>query len=607
MSFFNSFMKICFIVLIITFLSACGKGRGVPSSDPPENPESEVSLSEAPPSRQPEGKEVQASEGKVPPAPSSVGSEQKKEEDSLSAEATSSVALGKGDVSPFDNTPEVKVKEEEFPMMEHFTLKDFENSGLLGDIKEKDKHFYFSAAYLHNVFVYVDNSLRAGRMNPGLMGYFKPFCIDKDDCSKGIDLNSLTRSHIAYLVKLVGLFLPTVDTEVSKSDDEKVIQTESLLILQGFYKNMDVEHWIKKMEENNTTAIIINLSWSGIWSQESALFFRLGEYIQKKQIDLYIEGKCDFLCFNYLLPAARKIYMGPYGHVSTSGSIGGLMKDVTNTLPRQKKAIEERLIPPPYSTVGFVKKSFTDKILNLNFSQSVREDKVRNFFTAMEEWEEGVGTRIGKLLLKFIYDKPGKESLLDLSEEDIGEFSERLSPEEKASLKRFFIEIDPLSYTSNQYQFFLSGMAQVESDYYEDTIKVKESLVSSPGLGYTFFDFLDLASYLVKEDKYTEYFMVTRSYYDVPEDDRFYKDVAPSVGLLRSLGLDIKGENRLGMFELRPVSEGEDFNLEEFNVDDTSKTGKTLYLDEKRMMNCNFFALDATYTERELKDCLARE
>ena len=602
---FNSFMKIYFITLVITFLSACGKGRGVPFSDPQENPENEVSLSEVSPSRQPEKKEAQANGEKVPPAPSSVGLEQTKERDSLSAGATSPVALKEGDVSPVDNTPDAKVKEEEPAMIEHFTLKDFENSGLLGDVKEKDKdkHFYFSAAYLHDVLVYVDNALRAGRVNSGAMNYLKRLCVDKNDCSKGVDLNSLTRSHIAYLVKLAGMFLPTVDSEINKLDDEKVMKTESLLLLQGFYKNIDIEHWIKKMQENNTTSIIINLSWSGIWSHESALFFRLGEYIQKKQIDLYIEGKCDFLCFNYLLPAARKIYIGPYGHVSTRGSIRGLMKDVTNTLPRQKEAIELVLISPPYSTVGFVKESFMDKILGLHLPQSVREEKMQIFFESMEGWEkeEGMGKEIKDRLVRFIYDID-KESLLDLSEGDIGGFLESVSSDQQASLKRFFIEIDPLSYSSNQYVFSLGVIAEIESDYYEKKIKVKENLVSS--LNYTFFDFLDLASYLTREDDYMEYFMVNRSYYDVSEEDRFYKEVAPSVGLLRSLGLDIKGENRLGMFELYSISEGEDFNLEEFNVDDTSKTGKTLYLDEKRVENCDFFAESAAHTKESLEGCL---
>ena len=61
--------------------------------------------------------------------------------------------------------------------------------------------------------------------------------------------------------------------------------------------------------------------------------------------------------------------------------------------------------------------------------------------------------------------------------------------------------------------------------------------------------FLLISGYLLKDSRYAEDFSEPKPYYNVPEKDKLYEWIVPSAELLRAMGLDIRGENNIDMFD----------------------------------------------------------
>ena len=221
-------------------------------------------------------------------------------------------------------------------------------------------------------------------------------------------MDKLTRTHIAYLLKVAGLLYPSGHINIHKwSDDRdrKIKETIPVFVFQNLIQEkkegqniyIDIDQQIKLMETQNTKKIIVNLSYHGIFFENKSVFFSLGEYIKKNQVDLYIEGRCSYLCANYLLPAARTVYIGPYGHIASKGSLAGLSRDVENTMPLQLEEIGKQLAGITYFLEGNIaplKYSF-----RISFQKDSKEESEKvwnNFYTNLENWEG----RSGKLIIR---------------------------------------------------------------------------------------------------------------------------------------------------------------------------------------------------------------
>ena len=140
----------------------------------------------------------------------------------------------------------------------------------------------------------------------------------------------------------------------------------------------------------------------------------------------------------------------------------------------------------------------------------------------------------------------------------------------------------------NEYTNPLVHLAVYEQEYFE---KVMPDLSSQRSFSYR--DFLYASSLLVKDMVYEVYkdlsSTVSRFYLSVLEAEKPHW-IAPSVGLLRELGLDVRGENNIERV----------FNMNEENKE------KLLYLDGKSVEKCSLFGIDpASYTSEMLEECLA--
>ena len=626
---FNSYIKFSLIVFLAVLFSACEK-KGTGSKEEEEG-RSEHSEDSSPKPKEEEGPGV-----KEPPKdPPSLPEDKKEEEPSKGAppsngpkkneaEVSSPQEPSKAEVEP-DNEQaaalaEIKKIMEQIPDSEkHFTFKEFKATGLLG---EEDQISKVSGFYIYYFVTSIDNSLRKGLIHPQDKEYLEPFCGDKNDCTKGVDLGKLTRSHIARLLRFFGFTSPDFGyiTDSEKPDDEPIPFYILHSILEymkedGQTEKISIEEHIEMMKTQKIKKIAINLSAPrpDITKEQ---YFLLGRYIKEQEAELYIEGRCSYHCFNYLLPAAKKIYIGPYGHISSKVFAQGVKIEMEKILSLQLQKLGEKIAASYFAEdnieglVGSFQNSFQERGEVEDQRATATKSRILNRFLALlENWEEGTGKEIKGKLNDFLYNKgygTAEESLPNLSGEEIEEFLNSLSPEERMSLRRSFFWSNEVTNPLHDFLGKLNQNISMDFQYYNKT-GVGTNLNSKAG--YSFFDFLNLSTFLVNVTSYTNFFSVPgnvpRSYYSVSEEDKFL-EVAPSADLLRSLGFNVQGENNIGMFRLYhaekqfgPLIEPSEYAE---NLND-----KVLYLDEKRMENCDFFAETATYTKESLEGCLNRE
>ena len=340
------------------------------------------------------------------------------------------------------------------------------------------------------------------------------------------------------------------------------------------------------MKQRKTRKILLNLTEGHLFNLDS--FFMVGGYIRQEKIDLHIIGKCGSYCANYLLPAAKTIYIESYGSISYNGSATGFKRDISKIRLEQIEKVQSFTDSPEVDT--FLADVFIDRrkyVRDQVESGKISGDVDSYFINDLKAWDndgERKGQKIADKLKKFLYDK-GPISILEMSNTEVIEFLESLSFDLLKTIRLFlFKDTDHLNRHDIGFAF-LDYNALKEFNYFNSkVVQITGTLISRESYSYT--DFIDLVSWLVKSEWYNNTFHVPRAYYNIPEKDKPWDKVAPSADLLRSLGLNIQGENNMDIFEITG-------NIEE-----------VLYLDNGRIENCDFFAKNASYTTETLKQCL---
>ena len=72
-------------------------------------------------------------------------------------------------------------------------------------------------------------------------------------------------------------------------------------------------------------------------------FLKLGEFIREREIDLHIVGGCGHYCALYLIPAAKTVYIEPYGYIYHRGSFTGLLLQTVQGGNAQRKKYMQQL------------------------------------------------------------------------------------------------------------------------------------------------------------------------------------------------------------------------------------------------------------------------
>ena len=456
------------------------------------------------------------------------------------------------------------------------TLKDLEETTLLGKDGSNVYRLYMESLLLPAAVRLLNSET--------LPDHLVPLCTDKENCSKSlIDINKLNHSHIFYLLRQIGLNLEPLTIQIVDSQTFKI--PPSLTFLQGSApeNSDDIESFIESMDQYDVRTIVINLS--KFWS-DPEVFFLLGEYIYKKQADLHIIGKCSVFCAQYLIPAAKTVIIEPYGYVSYRGSFSGFYNDFLEAVPRQEELISNLMNNPKKEAA---QEAFLETFIQIKqFPLEQQPDIMESLLDRIQNWDKDStkgGTKFVGALRQFAAKK-GKIFVSHLSSAEAEEFFQGISPAMADNIKSFLIQADTYTKYGDQLISTHEKRAQKETDYYTK-IDLASRLTSQSKKSYSYFDFVGLAARLVQHYGYRHVFSVPRAYYNVPEQDKPYFEIVPSGDLLRSLGLNIQGENHIDMF----------------SIDENSKKF-FLYLNNERIENCKFFKEGIFFTTDTLMECL---
>lgn len=460
-----------------------------------------------------------------------------------------------------------------------FTLDGLKSSGLF---KKED---VYTPVYVHFFLHQIESLLNIVRNNPEFEEFLQSLCFDEGGCREGVDLNKLSRSHIARFINYTGRFFPSV--AVQEQDPSELVPPMLFfpdIWLSDVAKTKVAINDIQQMKGKKLLVNITNPLPNG------DVYFVLGSHIKIAEVDLHIIGECSAFCASYLLPAAKTSYIESYGSISYSGSLKGLQKDVTRIMSKQMEKVQS--FTETAGMDSLLMDIFMDRLEQVkNQMKSESEiDVFRRFLNSLRRWDdnnEERGRQIADKLGRFLYRK-GPISISEMGYAEANEFLESLSPDLLQTMRLF------LSEKANYLQkysvaFALNGVNVQKEDNYFHT-KINSRVIIADDLAsvedYSYSDFIDLVSFLVRNQWYETYFHVPRAYYNIPEKDKPWHKVAPSANLLRSLGLNIQGENNVDIFEIM------------------GNRDEVLYLDNERIKNCDFFADNVSYTTKTLKQCL---
>ena len=467
-----------------------------------------------------------------------------------------------------------------------------------------DIFYYYIQVVFNNVMSFVPQLKLSS-----LQESWNQFCY-KSDCLKGIDIGQMNQSKLRSVIKNFSLTNSTVIYD--ETADQSV---ENVFFLQGGLAPSGWDRWryiksgnrvlpphIKEIqkqlriaEQKGVRRIAVNLPFQ--FHRDPVPFFLLGDFIKRNSIDLHIVGGCGHYCATYLIPAAKTVYIEPYGYIYYNASFLGLAMEIQKIFNIQKeklnKQFKEEWLPglTDQDRVDFLVRAMQPPVTSPKKLRDMIEFLKGNQVTSLkQEQKEEFNTK-----LKEFQTRPGNLSVTDWTDLELREFVQGFSSkllEEIALL--FKLEIDDAIQKGLIYLEQLADFSRMEGDYYSRRIHV-DNLDSQKK--YNYLDLTILFSRLLKDPEYEKFFSGPKLFYNEPEKKKPYEWIVPSSELLRSMGLDIRGENNIEMIDFSefPLILGENKDIE----------GKVMFLDSLAIERCKFFSFTTPYNTKRLKECLA--
>ena len=464
--------------------------------------------------------------------------------------------------------------------------------------KDGSDLFHYYIQFLFNKISYF---LEQVDPNSNYANLLKGLCYESN-CSKGFNPQQAAQFGMPSIIRLFS-YVGLQGVQANDPDTE-----ESLMFLQGQLapEGWDLWPYIKEkrqeqqektlpqpvenilklnkwMEKYNVKRIAINLL--PLSHEDPLPFVTLGEFIKQQGIDLHIVGGCGHYCAAYLIPAAKTVYIEPYGYVYHKGSFTGLLEEVETIKEAQGEKYLEAIKDQWLSDL--TNEEMVDFAIDKIISSTDKENAIKSFLTNLQKDNEELEKEFQEKFSKSEFKM--RRKFADFTKEEIRFFIQDLSEKLLKKVVLFFRSSEEESNDKviNSLDYFkrLEYFSQMESKYY-----------STSNIQNKYTDFLMLSAFLLKDPRYAESFSVPKSFYSIPEKDKPYEWIVPSAELLRSLGIDIRGENNVDMIYAPEFLSMSGLSME--NI---------LYLDSKGIENCGFLEEGASsYTTEKIKECLAR-
>ena len=350
-------------------------------------------------------------------------------------------------------------------------------------------------------------------------------------------------------------------------EDIFLFDTEYGLILEGQVKIEQGNQLVKTIAKMKPKKISINVRGD---NDSIGFYKQLADYVSQNSIDIHITGLCANACANYLLPAAKKIIIEPYGVIAFQNSYAGEFEDMKiaseNEFKNIKIAFENSYLYNNMDFTEFLYSFLTSKknqllIYFLSKNEAELFQKVNAYLTSRDAVD-----------------------FLDLSQEDFYVFMDQLTEEEINKIKQFFIH----NVYNNQRTLLLNQQLKILTEIVNLEDQVLDFYPLPSQYHYTYYEFIKRINKLTTDNRFYEIFPYQlKKSYPLPEKFKL-EYVIPSVQVLKKLGLNIiSGEN----------------HFQSLGKEITNSSTGSLYLTEEVLKKCkDFDSSDLNF----LNQCLER-
>ena len=363
------------------------------------------------------------------------------------------------------------------------------------------------------------------------------------------------------------------------------------------------------LKEKAPRRIVVNLPPQ--FDTDPEPFFILGRFIRERNLDIHIAGGCGHYCTAYLLPAARTVYIEPTGYIYYKGDFTSLKNDIQSVIQLEMRSL----------FLAQKRKSLSD------LDEAEQREEALQILSSLQKTEEDRNkiTDIASMFQHFlIQEENGEQLIREFNEKIFGGKFESGADISKQTPDQIKIRID--SFSEELLENFVAliklefgGGARLSIGYHQKIqyFSAEENRYRLKGLGaeadgrkgrYTHADLLHQAALLLKDAEYSRLYSVPRGYYSIPEQDKHYEWIAPSAGVLRAAGLDVRGENNTDMLDFTDFALHYSGLLNQKILSRMPRRENMLFLDEKTAEECPVFVYSdgPPPPASEIADCLNR-
>ena len=501
----------------------------------------------------------------------------------------------------------------------HFYLVYWLNA-LNVDLKEKEKKFEYKETFKH-------------------------LCYDAG-CQDGLDMGKVNSGEDVHLVLKYATLRPGLVLKIpipgnsmvffqgymsppqSSLRDHRASYERAIETQTGFPGRQMVWDIMDFVEKTDAQEIAVNLphqfgpGFTGHYNVNA--FMELGLFMKRNELDLRVVGRCGTHCANYLVPAADRVIIEPYGYIYTEGSVHGLFVDGNRMalaqrddylrrlregwLPKLREAVAvgSKSVSPSPGPVSEAESSsrlvdFVRSQMHIMFgllgvpggpshiSEFQRKQMADNFMQALTGWsqavwENGKWEEFVDYMVRYQQGTINK-SFREWKTDDIDGFVRSLANgdqwyflEELALFIRTHIDLEV-----REWRVYLADLQWLQGHTIPYHREVTGALASR--LSYDYKKLLDVIPSFVRDLGYEKRFSVLKARYPVPESEKSYVAVL-STELLEKLGVRVVGKIRR---EVVAMNMGH-------NV---------LYLGEREIQNCELLNRDISHDKKSFKECLS--
>ena len=393
----------------------------------------------------------------------------------------------------------------------------------------------------------------------------------ENDCSKGLDYKKFdltTLQSVIFFNNHTGAFSAF---ELEDTGERIVLFRGSDLVAKGLLSEEYYQALFGAVKEADRLYVNLSSDWANY-----PLFVALAKLIKDGGKSIHIYGNCSNLCANFLVPASPEVRIEPTGTLMYQTSF-----NVLNNL--FSKAIEE----DENTEKEYFNRDYDNdpSLLFAKVSQVAATKDGRNL--ALEILAT---SKEGQNILNQMNAYLSNNEIQGLNSiEEWQGFFQSLDEADIKKVKEIYLALVLSKSPRKSLKTRFEALNEVEKIFFENFKIETEN-------DYSFQDLLALSQNLSLSPDWRNFSSKTRDYFRIEEVSNPIFAIAPTVDLLKSLGIKVVGQNK--------NFQGVNSVLRLGSLNEKATKLRVISIDEDAIEECDFFSEGASYTKDSLEQCL---